>query len=425
MDLLSTIIRLFTTYGYAIVFFGAMLENAGIPVPGETILLAAGFFAAQKHFTLPIVIGMAAAGAVIGDNLGYLVGRQLGRAFIDRYGRYVRLTPARIKAGEDFFERHGDKTILMARFVTGLRVFAALFAGMSRMRWRVFLVYNTAGAVLWATAISLVGYLFGHSWALVERWLGRASLFIFGIIMAWAAIVLLRKWQQRAAVGADRAQARMLELHETAIVLFNLVMIALFIQLSYTIAHQRDPRFDQVVIQWLHSHARPWLDWVMIIITHCGDPAPLIAISLGVSFFSFRRFRRRREALAMLLALGLGQALNSIFKLLFQRARPQLWELLVPTHGYSFPSGHTMGSTVVYGTAAFLLAAAFPRYQWAIRSLAVLLILLIGVSRVYLGAHWPSDVLAGFAAGAVIVFIVAYWQARDKTPFAAQPASES
>src|SRR5437588_9898870 len=132
-----------------------MLVNAGVPVPGETILLAAGFFAAEGHFQLWTVMAIAALGAVLGDNAGYLIGYKIGRAALERYGRYVLLTPARIARLEKFFARHGDKTILFARFVTGLRVFAAHFAGATRMRWRKFSLYNVAGAILWSVVITL------------------------------------------------------------------------------------------------------------------------------------------------------------------------------------------------------------------------------------------------------------------------------
>jgi undecaprenyl-diphosphatase len=415
MELLSKLIDLFTTYGYMIVFFGVMLENAGVPLPGETILLAAGFFAAQGHFSILLVILIATAGAIIGDNLGYLAGQRLGRPFINRYGRYVFLTPQRVGAGERFFARHGDRAILTARFVTGLRVFAAFFAGMSHMRWRTFFVYNSVGALLWATTISLVGFFFGGSWNLIEKWVGRAGLFIFAIVAISGAIALLRRWQQRLVVGEDRARARMLELHEAAIILFNLALVGLFVRLSYSITRNRDPRFDEQVMLLIRDYSQPWLDFIMGVITHAGDPVVLITVSLILAGFFLTRYQRRSEGLALLLAVALGYALSTVFKIYFHRARPDLWEIVARPQSYSFPSGHAMVSMIVYGISAYLLEAAFPRYRWIFRIAAAALILLIGASRLYLGVHWPSDVLAGYALGLIIVFVAAYWHSWKKT----------
>src|SRR2546430_14365299 len=150
-------------YGYWAVFFGVMLENAGLPVPGETILLVGGYFASTHpdQFNLIRVMATAATGAVIGDNIGFAIGHHFGRPFLLRIGRFFFLTPKRFEHMEKYFESHGNKTILVARFITGLRVFAALLAGASRkMPWRVFIVYNMAGAVLWSVAITTLGYLF-------------------------------------------------------------------------------------------------------------------------------------------------------------------------------------------------------------------------------------------------------------------------
>jgi membrane protein DedA with SNARE-associated domain len=200
MHILETLLKLFVNYGYWAVFFGVMLENAGLPVPGETILLAAGFFAASGHFKLILVMLVAATGAVIGDNIGFAIGHHYGRGFLLRYGRFIFLTPARLEHINSFFERHGNKTILVARFITGLRVFAALLAGASQMRWRVFLVYNMAGAILWSIVITMLGYLFGHSWPLLERWVGRSGLFM---LLAFIAVLLViwrvRKYRKEAA----------------------------------------------------------------------------------------------------------------------------------------------------------------------------------------------------------------------------------
>jgi membrane protein DedA with SNARE-associated domain len=171
-------------YGYWAVFFGVMLENAGVPVPGETILLIAGYFASTGEFHLGLVMLIAATGAVGGDNIGFAIGHHYGRTFLLRVGRFFFLTPKRLAHMENFFERHGNKTILIARFITGLRVFAALLAGASKMPWRVFIVFNVAGAVLWSVVITMLGYLFGQSLPLLIKWVGRS-----GTILLICAIV--------------------------------------------------------------------------------------------------------------------------------------------------------------------------------------------------------------------------------------------
>src|SRR6266550_8006074 len=182
--MLSTLLSYFAQYGYWVVFFGVMLENAGVPVPGETILLAAGFFAASGHFNIALVMAIACLGAVLGDNAGYFIGRKLGRATLLRIGRFVCLTPKRLVMFETFFAQHGDKTILVARFITGLRVFAALLAGASKMRWRVFFVYNVAGALLWSIVITTLGYLFGQSLPLLVKWVGRSGTILLIVAIA-------------------------------------------------------------------------------------------------------------------------------------------------------------------------------------------------------------------------------------------------
>jgi membrane protein DedA with SNARE-associated domain len=173
-------------YGYWAVFFGVMLENAGLPVPGETILLVGGYFAAvhSNEFNLVRVMVTAAVGAVVGDNIGFAIGHHYGRGFLLKIGRFFFLTPKRFAHMESFFERYGNKTILVARFITGLRVFAALLAGASRkMPWRVFLAYNVAGAFLWAVVITLLGYLFGHSLPLLVKWVGRTGTILLIVIV--------------------------------------------------------------------------------------------------------------------------------------------------------------------------------------------------------------------------------------------------
>jgi membrane protein DedA with SNARE-associated domain len=193
-DALETITGLLDRWGYWIVFLGVMLENAGVPLPGETILLAAGFFASRGHLSVAIVAAVAAAGAILGDNLGYWMGRKLGRSLVIKYGKYVWLTDKRFADMERFFERHGAKTVAVARFITGFRVFTALFAGASHMMWRRFLFFNAIGGLVWAAVITLVGYFFGHSWSLMERWVkGGGLILAAAVVTIWLASKIIRR----------------------------------------------------------------------------------------------------------------------------------------------------------------------------------------------------------------------------------------
>ena len=172
---MEQILSLIGQYGYLIVFFGVMLESMGMPLPGETILIAAGVMVQRGHLDLGDAVAFGVLGAVVGDQIGYWVGREGRRPFVLRWGRYVLITPERLERAEAFFARHGGKAVFLARFVTGLRVFGALAAGMSRMHWRTFFLYNALGGAVWATAAVAAGYLLGGSLVLHERWVGRAT----------------------------------------------------------------------------------------------------------------------------------------------------------------------------------------------------------------------------------------------------------
>src|ERR671933_510124 len=179
---MTHLLSLIGHYGYLVVFFGVMLESTGVPLPGETILLAAGVMVQRGHLDLGYTIAFGIAGAVVGDQIGYWVGRKGGRPFVLRWGRYVFITPERLSRAEAFFERHGGKAVFLARFFSGLRVFGALIAGMSRMRWGTFLLYNALGGAAWATMVVLMGYFLGSSLSLVERWMGRATILLVGLL---------------------------------------------------------------------------------------------------------------------------------------------------------------------------------------------------------------------------------------------------
>lgn len=187
------LLDLFSRYGYGVVFLGVFLENAGVPVPGETVLLAGAALARFGRLSLAWVIVTAIGGATLGDNLGFFIGRHGGRALVERHGSKIGLTPGLLRRFDAYFERHGAKTVFIARFVTGLRVFGAVLAGGSGLPWRKFLFYNATGAITWATAVAAAGYSLAFSWETLERWIGRSGVIALVVIAAVAFIAFIRQ----------------------------------------------------------------------------------------------------------------------------------------------------------------------------------------------------------------------------------------
>lgn len=167
-------------YGYLGVFGSILLEDFGLPLPGETILITGAFLSALGHFNIVWIMLLAFFGAVIGDNTGYAIGYFGGRKVVLKYGRFVMLTGKRLSRAEDFFNRHGGKIVTIARFINGLRQLNGIIAGVVRMKWWHFLAFNTLGAALWVGAWGSVGYFFGNKLDLILTTFKRFQLYFIG-----------------------------------------------------------------------------------------------------------------------------------------------------------------------------------------------------------------------------------------------------
>jgi membrane-associated protein len=182
--------------GYPLLFVLVMGESSGVPIPGETVLITGAVLASRGKLSIELVIVIAAAGAIVGDNIGYEIGRKGGRWILERPGRFHRQRLNVLSTGEPFFARHGPKAVFFGRFVLGLRVWASWLAGATRMRWRSFFVWNALGGICWATAIGLLAYFLGNSAGNAIETFG-----IFGLVAAVVAIVsalvLHRRTQRR------------------------------------------------------------------------------------------------------------------------------------------------------------------------------------------------------------------------------------
>ena len=196
--------HLIATYGYVAIGIIIGLESMGLPLPGESALVLAALYASRHDHNIAGVVAAAAAGAIVGDNIGYWVGREFGYRLLLRYGGYIGLAPSKIKLGQYLFLRHGGKVVFFGRFVAVLRILAAFLAGVNRMEWSRFLLANAAGGILWASLVGLGAYTFGRTVLQVTGPFGLALVAVTLALIA-AGVVFLRSHEAELEARAEQA----------------------------------------------------------------------------------------------------------------------------------------------------------------------------------------------------------------------------
>ena len=181
-------------WGYLAVGLFLFLEDFGVPLPGETMLIAASLYAGAGHLNVWLVGVVGFVAAVLGDNVGYLIGRKGGRRLIERYGKYLFVTSSRLDRAEAFFDKHGGKVVIVARFIEGLRQLNGVIAGTVEMPWRHFLICNATGAALWVATWTSLGYLAGNHVETISRYF---TYFAIGAAVIVVAVVLWHLRQRR------------------------------------------------------------------------------------------------------------------------------------------------------------------------------------------------------------------------------------
>jgi membrane protein DedA with SNARE-associated domain/membrane-associated phospholipid phosphatase len=431
----ATLSSLLASYGYVVLFLLVTLESLGIPLPGETALVTAAAFAAAGHLSISGVIMTAVVAAILGDNGGYWIGRAGGPRFVRRYGRMLHIRDTEIERAQAFFARHGAKTVFCGRFIALLRTWAAVLAGVSAMPYGVFMVYNALGSIVWAVLFGTLGYLCGQHLPTLEHYIGRASLVLALVVALVVVLVLAAHWfrthadqlaqrvvslQQQIASFAPVqrfrsrhprawefvmrrfARGEYLGLHLTIGLVISLAALWLFGGITEDVLHH-DPltQFDLALLAWFHGHAAPTGVRICVAMSWLGSPAVLTALGLVVAVVLLGR-RHMLLLGGWVATLVGGGVLEMTLKYIIQRPRPVYASTFLSSTSWSFPSGHAMGALIGYGMLAYLLVlfwAQRRRTQLIIVVVAALLTVAIGVSRLYLGVHYFSDVVAGYAAG--------------------------
>jgi len=425
--------------GYWVAFFAALAETllvVGLLLPGSTFLLLMGVLSGQGLLDLGDLLVFAIAGAALGDNINYRLGRKYGQRWLSQERWFLKADY--LSKSERFFAQHGGKSVFLARFVPSAKELMPFIAGMARMgRW-TFLFWNLLGAIGWALQWILPGYIFSQSLALAHAWLSRVGLLLVALVALYALLYLLR-WivirygasSLRLAGSVFRSVAeairnnpdvaawsarhprliRFLKQRTDTTRIRGLPITLIGLSMGYVLllfgglvedllvkeaVVAADARVDSLIA----SFRTPFLNHLFYGITTLGNP-PVVVAGLVLCACMLWRLRRARFILPMLVSAGLADGLTVLGKFAFHRARPE--QGLIEPSGYSFPSGHATISVAFYGFLFFILIHFVRGWRNRVNLVfaAVLLVLAIGFSRLYLGVHYLSDVLAGYLVGSL------------------------
>ncbi|GAC1361850.1 MAG: hypothetical protein NVSMB32_01450 [Actinomycetota bacterium] len=457
--LTEAILRLHGWVALVIIFAVPALEASaflGFLFPGEIAVLLGGVLAYQGRVSLAAAMVAAAAGAVVGDSVGYFIGRRWGRSLL--HGTLGRLPLIRkhldrhLDSAEAYVRRRKGSAVLFGRFTAALRVLVPGLAGIAGVHYPTFFVYNLVGGVLWGGGFVLLGYLGGASYHRIATIASRVGLLLLFLVVAGlvATRVIrglrekdsrLQQRLERLAALPPLAWVRRRFPNQLAWVrarldptgprgfglTFSLAVAALagwaFAGLTRdVVAHHRfffvDPRLAARIV----AHRPHRLSQAMRALTWLGSSAVVVPLAAALSAWFLLRRRDWRPLVMLSAALGGAIATYVVVKHIVARPRPPLATWIGHFTGASFPSGHAAQVTAFFATAALILATgASLRRRFVLWGAASTVSLLVGFSRMYLGAHWLSDVLAGWAVGALWVAFVASLRLGAERPDGGRP----
>ena len=438
--LLDRLAELASPWGYVIVGVLTLLEASamiGLVVPGEAALLVGGFLASQGRAELPVMMAVGVVGAIVGDSIGYEIGRHLGPSLRrSRLGLWVG--EERWSRAEAYLAHHGGRAVFFGRFVGLLRAMVPTLAGLSGMPYRTFLPWNVAGGLVWAPGFVLLGYAAAGSYHKVAEWTGRASAVLLGLVILVVAVVMtaravvrregaVRTW---ARAQADRpAVARLFHRFErqlsyvarrlrpnaafglsltAGLAVVVVVGCAFGVVVQDVISRKDLAGLDGSVYTFFLEHRAPNLTTASRMVEGLGGTAVLSALTMALAAAVWFRTRQARDLVIPLLAVAGSWVLVEAVKLAVHRPPPPVADMLTGAPGFAFPSGQATRSAACLLTVAFVASGVLGSWRSKIVAVtaAVTVALLIGLSRLTLAVHWFTDVLGGWVLGVLWFAVV-------------------
>jgi membrane protein DedA with SNARE-associated domain len=427
MDAFQEFAREFAIYGYPLLFVGVLLENAGIPLPGETAVLAAGFLSSSAgggHFSLFWVILTVLVAAVLGDNFGFWLGYRFARPRLARGKGFLFLTPRTLALAEGYFQHYGIWTIFFARFVAGLRIVGALAAGTANMRWTHFFAANAAGALAWSTAITLLGYFFGNSWELLHHWMGRGALIVLACVVVLVGLrYLLHRFEHSPRMAWDYL-ARAQLWHGVLAAGLEVVCIALLMYVAE--GHERAglraadnpgapqeigeprPKFDQRVDEYITLHAdNAWINNMALAFSYLGSLPTVLILAAATLVFLRGREAPIRHQWALAWAI-VGSEIVGLCLLQLLRSR-DLHPVRTGVWPFGFSGLIALRALAVFGMIAHVLAGPLHWRPLAAYAAALVPPLLAGAGVLWLREQTLTEIGLEFVSGALVLYAGVWW----------------
>jgi undecaprenyl-diphosphatase len=425
---------LLSRYGYTLVAIFMFIETIGVPIPGETALVTAAAVAGRGTMSIVGVIIAAFVGTVAGSATGYWLGLRGGTAIIDRFGRALRLDAPKLARAHAFFERHGAKTVVLGRFVAFVRSYIGIFAGISGMPVRRFMLFNALGGLIWTLTFSAAGYFFGRNLPRLIHDLGRVSLLfallvalVAGVVWAWrwygrnrVAIVsaIDQRWRRLSesprigplrtshprlweAMTARYAQTEYLVIHLVIGFLVSLAVIGIFGVITEDVVEGSPlTRFDLAVATRLHESVGQGVLGLLRVVSAVASRTVMTLLLLcgGVLFAAARR---PLDLIAWCAAFVGASFLDAGLRFVVHRSALPFADVVVAEWGTGLTSAHVLGAVVGFGMLAhfFFVQVSGTAARAFIVAATAAIVVAIAASRLYLGIHYVSDEMAGLAAG--------------------------
>jgi membrane protein DedA with SNARE-associated domain len=401
--------NLLEQYGYWVLFLALMLELIALPLPGEFIMTYAGLIVFQGKLDWFLSIVVAGTGACLGMTISYWIGYRLGTPFFEKYGSKVHFGPDKLQSVSRWFLIYGNKMLLIAYFIPGVRHITGIFSGTTRLPFRKYAAYAYSGAFIWVTLFISLGKLLGPEWERYHKTINR-YLIILGLISAivYLGVYLFRKYKVRIRYQTinilDKAFVRYQSMGRvkftviTAFVAFILFFSLMLGLIQDFLAHEF-VEFDEVTSYIVHeifdsNWSGPMNRFALLGTYYVFGPL-IIFTSLWIWF---KELDRLLELTFFAIVIVGGEVINEFMQLLFHRTGP-----IGGISDFTFPSEQTLISLTICGFAAFLLVRHYGNLKTRVLaiSLVIILCLLVGISRIFFNVQYASDVAAGYAFGGV------------------------